>query len=107
MSSALRGQGGESDDVAEEDGNAVVVFRLRYLSPFHLPQDLSRQQIRQKLLRLLLLLAVDVHPLVVHLREPWFELGRWIKMNMENNSGRTLYLGKNLALLIRPFSTRP
>ena len=75
VGAALGGQRGEADDVAQEDGDAGEVFRLRNLAPFHLPQDLSRQQIGQELLRLLLFLTVDVHPLVVHLGEPGFESG--------------------------------
>jgi hypothetical protein len=43
MAGALGGQGGEADDVAEEDGDAFKVFRLRNLTSFHLTQNLTRQ----------------------------------------------------------------
>ena len=70
MRGALRGQGGEADDVAEEDGDAVEGLGLRNLTPFHLSQDLPRQKIRQKFLSFLLFLTVNFNPFVVHLGEP-------------------------------------
>ncbi len=70
MRGALRGQGSEADDVAEEDGDAVEGLRLRNLSSFHLSQDLPRQKISQKFFRFLLLLTVNFNSLVVHFREP-------------------------------------
>ena len=43
MAGALGGQGGEADDVTEEDGDAVEVLRLGNLTSFHLTQNLTRQ----------------------------------------------------------------
>ena len=70
MRRALGREGRKSDDVAEEDGDAVERLRLRHLTTFHLTQNLTRKQIGQQLFRLLLLLAVGLHSLVVHRREP-------------------------------------
>ncbi len=55
MRGTLRGQVGEADDVAEEDGDAVEGLGLRNLTTFHLSQDLTRQKISQKFFRFLLL----------------------------------------------------
>jgi hypothetical protein len=70
MRSALGGQGGEADDIAEEDGDAVECLGLRNLTSFHLSQDLTRQKIRQKFFRFLLFLTVNFNSFVIHLGEP-------------------------------------
>ena len=43
MRRALGREGRESDDVAEEDGDAVERLRLRHLTTFHLTQNLTRK----------------------------------------------------------------
>ncbi len=66
MSWALWRQGGEADDVGQEDGDAVERFRLRNLPFLHLKQNQTRQKVGQKFLSFLLFQTVNFNAVVVH-----------------------------------------